>query len=153
MSIKSSGEALHLLAAYCSRAERCISDVKKKLIQWEVSDTDQNDILKRLQEEKFLEETRFCRAFVNDKSKYNKWGVYKIRFELKKKHIPENIIREALGNIIPDENDERLLQLLQTKQKSVKGNDEFEIRQKLMRFAAGRGFSPEEIEKVMENFS
>ena len=142
-------KALHSLAAYCSRSERCVSDIKRKLSKWEISEHDQNNILKRLQDEKFLNEERFCKAFVNDKSKYNKWGVYKIRFELKKKEIPDSLIREALKNIAPEENEERLLQLLQAKQKSVNGKNEFEIRQKLIRFAAGRGFSLEEIEKTL----
>ncbi len=150
MKTKSPEEALHLLAAYCSRTERCISDIKKKLLLWELPENDQNNILKCLQDEKFLDEERFCRAYVNDKSKYSKWGAYKIRFELKKKQIPDSIIREALKNIAPDENSERLRQLLKAKQKTVKGNNEFEIRQKLMRFAAGRGFSLEEIEKALE---
>jgi len=150
MKIKSPDEALHSLAAYCSRGERCVSDIKRKLSQWEIPEKDQNTILKRLQDEKFLDEERFCRAFVNDKSKYSKWGAYKIRFELKKKQISDSLIREALKNITPDENEERLLQLLQTKQKSVTGNSEFEIRQKLIRFAAGRGFSLEEIEKAFK---
>jgi regulatory protein len=150
MKVKSPDEALHLLAAYCSRTERCISEVKKKLSQWEIPEKEQSDILKRLQDENFLNEERFCRAFVNDKSKYNKWGAYKIRFELKKKEIPDVMIRDALENISPVENEERLLQLLQTKQKSVKGNSEFEVKQKLMRFAAGRGFSLEETEKALE---
>ncbi len=153
MKTKSPENALHLLAAYCSRAERCIYDIKKKLLQWEIPEKEQYNILKRLQDENFLDEERFCRAYVNDKSKYSKWGAYKIRFELKKKQIPDTIIRAALNNIAPDENKERLLQLLQTKQKNVKGNNEFEIRQKLMRFAAGRGFSIEEIEKALEKLT
>ena len=149
MKLKNTAEALHALAAYCSRGERCVSDIKRKLAQWEIPESDQNNILKRLQDEKFLDEERFCRAYVNDKSKYSKWGAYKIRFELKKKQIPDSLIREALKNIAPDENEERLLQLLQAKQKSVTGNNDFEIRQKLTRFAAGRGFSLEEIEKAL----
>ena len=149
MKLKNTAEALHALAAYCSRGERCVSDIKRKLAQWEIPESDQNNILKRLQDEKFLDEERFCKAYVNDKSKYSKWGAYKIRFELKKKQIPDPLIREALKNIAPDENEERLLQLLQAKQKSVTGNNDFEIRQKLTRFAAGRGFSLEEIEKAL----
>ncbi|MDR3060972.1 MAG: RecX family transcriptional regulator, partial [Dysgonamonadaceae bacterium] len=144
--MKNPEQALHLLAAYCSKAERCIDDVKKKLSQWEIPEKDRDCILNRLQEENFLNEERFCRAYVNDKSKYNQWGTYKIQFELKKKQIPDSLIKEAIQVIVPDENKERLLQLLQTKQKSIKGKDEFEICRKLMRFAVSRGFRIEEVE-------
>jgi regulatory protein len=144
-------QALHQLAAYCSRAERCVFDVRRKMDAWEILVGEQDKIIRKLCQEKFLDETRYCRAFVNDKTKYSHWGVYKIRFELKKKQIPEELIREALENIDPEENTEHLRQLLEQKKKSVKGKNEFEIRQKLMRFAASRGFSTEAIERAIPN--
>ena len=142
-------QALHRLATYCSRAERCISDVRRKMDDWEIPADQQNQIIRQLQKEKFLDEERYCKAFVNDKSRYNRWGIYKIRYELRKKQLPETLIREALKNLNPEENLERLRLLIEQKKKSVKGKNDFEIRQKLLRFAASRGFSQEEIEKVM----
>ena len=142
-------QALHRLAAYCSRAERCVWDIRQKMDAWEISGEQQNQIIQRLRKEKFLDEERYCRAFVNDKTKYNGWGIYKIRFELKKKHISESMIRDALKNLDPEENRARLRLLIEQKKKSVNGKNEWEIRQKLLRFAAGRGFSQEEIEAVL----
>jgi len=142
-------QALHRLAAYCSRSERCIWDVSRKMDEWEIPAEQQNRIVQHLQKEKFLDEERYCKAFVNDKSRYNRWGVQKIRFELRKKQLPESLIREALKNIDPEENSERLRLLIERKKKSVKGKNEWEVRQKLLRFAASRGFSLEEIEKEL----
>ena len=142
-------QALSRLAAYCSRSERCISDIRRKMDEWEIPLRQQNQIIQQLQKEKFLDEARYCKAFVNDKSRYNRWGAYKISFELKQKQIPEALIREALKNLNPEENLERLRLLIEQKKKSVKGKNEWEIRQKLLRFAASRGFAQEEIEKVL----
>jgi regulatory protein len=142
----STEQALHRLAAYCSRAERCIFDLRRKMDAWEIASDEQNKIIQQLIKEKFLDESRYCRAFVNDKSKYNHWGKNKIRFELKKKQIPEFLIREAIEDIDLAESKKQLLYLIERKRKSVKGKDEFEIKQKLMRFAVGRGFSQAEIE-------
>jgi len=144
-----SEQALNRLANYCSRAERCVQDVRRKLDAWEIAKDDQDKIIRRLQQEKFLDERRYCKAFVNDKSKYARWGAFKIKYALKKKQISEELIREALGNIDSEENREQLRQIIEQKRKLVKGKNEWEIRQKLMRFAVGRGFSIEEIEKVM----
>jgi regulatory protein len=141
-------QALNKLANYCSRAERCVLDVRKKMDAWEMAKDEQDKIIRRLQQEKFLDEGRYCRAFVNDKSKYAYWGAFKIKYELKQKQIPEDLIRESLNNLNPEENRELLRRLIDRKRKSVKGKNEFEIRQKLIRFAAGRGFSSEEIEKA-----
>jgi regulatory protein len=142
-------QALHHLAAYCSRAERCVADVRRKMEAWEIPLDAQNRIIGRLTQEKFLDESRYCRAFVNDKSKYSAWGTYKIKYELSKKQIPAHLIKDALENIDSGESLEQLRRLLEQKKKSVKGKNEFEIRQKLMRFAASRGFSQAEIEKAM----
>jgi regulatory protein len=143
-------QALHRLAAWCSRAERCICDLRRKMNLWEISNGEQEKIIRHLQQENFLDESRYCRSFVNDKSRYNHWGIQKIRYELKKKHLPDFLIREALENIDPEESREQLHRLLQNKRKTVKGKTEFEIKQKLIRFAAGRGFPPDEIEKALQ---
>jgi len=145
-------EALHKAATYCSLADRCIDDVRKKLTRREIDLPTQNRIIQRLVQEKFLNEERFCKSFVNDKLKFNKWGINKIKFELRKKNIPDSLIQSALENINPQENKERLLQLLTAKKKTVKGKSEFEIQQKLMRFAAGRGFAIDDILWVIESF-
>ena len=138
-------EALHKVAAYCSLANRCIDDVRKKLDRWEVESQVQSRIIQRLIQEHFLDEERFCLSFVNDKLKFNKWGQHKIKFELRKKNIPEELIKSVLSKIAPEENRELLLQLLISKRKNIKGKTEFEIQQKLIRFAAGRGFSMDDI--------
>jgi regulatory protein len=142
-------QALPRLAAYCSRGERCVQDIVRKMARWELSETEQKRLIQRLQKEKFLDEQRFCRAFVHDKSQYNHWGAYKIRYELRKKQIPDALIREALSEIDSEDQREQLRQLLAAKRKTVKGKNDFERNQKLMRFAAGKGFSIDDIESAL----
>ncbi|MCL1938488.1 MAG: RecX family transcriptional regulator [Candidatus Azobacteroides sp.] len=150
MKIVSYEQALFRLAAYCSRGERCIFDVCQKMRQWEIAEEDQKKIVQRLQDEKFLDENRFCRAYVNDKWKCSHWGIRKIAAGLKRKQIPAALIREALSGIDAEENREQLYQLLAAKRKTVKGESEYEIRQKLIRFALGRGFAWNDIEAAMK---
>ena len=142
-------QVLHRLAAYCSRSERCVWDIRRKMNIWEIPSDQQNRIIQHLRKEKFVDEERYCKAFVHDKAKYNRWGIHKIRFELRKRQIPESLIQEALKNLNPEETRERLRILLEQKKKSVKGKNEWEIRQKLLRFAASRGFSQEDFEKAV----
>jgi len=149
-------QALNRLANYCSRSERCIQDVRRKLDALEIAKEDQEKIIRRLQQEKFLDERRYCKAFVNDKTKYAHWGVFKIKYALMKKQISDELIRESLENMNPEENREQLQRLIEQKRKSLlrqaqqKGKSEFEVRQKLIRFAVGRGFSYEEVENVIK---
>lgn len=142
-------QALHRLAAYCSRAERCLQDIRKKLDSWELPSEEQSRVIQHLQKEKFLNEERYANAFVRDKSRFNGWGIHKIRMELRRKNVPDEIIGNALSEINPEETLQRLAELLKSKSRSIKANSEWEAKQKLIRFAAGRGFSLEDIEKAL----
>jgi regulatory protein len=142
-------EAMYRCAAFCSTAERCVQDVDKKLERWEIPSPARKTILVKLQQEGFLDESRYCRAFVNDKFKFSKWGKNKIYYALKQKQISEENIQNALQQIDAEENRDTLMQLIRQKRKSVKGKDDYEIRMKLMRFALGRGFGVDEINRCL----
>lgn len=140
MKERSEAEVLNRMAAYCSSAERCASDIRKKIDDAGLSEDAAARIIERLKSERFIDESRFARFFVNDKLRFNKWGRIKISYELYRKGIASNIIDEAIASI--DENMYRsiLEDLLKSKKRSTKGKDNKEIFNKLMRFAAGRGF-------------
>lgn len=136
------GEALNKAAAYCTLCERCVSEVSSKLIAWGVSVTEQNKIIARLIDEKFIDEARYCRAYVNDKLRFNRWGRIKIIASLRDKRLPQEYISEAIANIDDDSYIEILKEVIAIKRKEFKGKDDFTTRQKLIRHAASRGFEP-----------
>ncbi len=143
-------QALHKLAAYCSKAERSEWDIRKKLSSWEVGVESSSTIISRLKQEKFLDEMRYSQAFVRDKSRFGKWGVVKIEFELRKKRIPETIIREAISALNEEDTDSILAELLAKKNNYVKAQSNHERRVKLIRFAAGKGYRIDEIIRCMD---
>ena len=102
--------------------------------------TPPSTIIARLLKERFIDESRYTRFFVNDKLRFNKWGRVKIGYELYKKNIPSPIREESLAAIDEGEYRSILLDLLKSKKKSTKGKDERDLFNKLLRFAAGRGF-------------
>ena len=135
-------EALNKAAAYCTLCERCISEVSTKLTTWGVSYTGQEKIIARLIEEKFIDEVRYCRAFVNDKVKFNRWGRIKITAALREKHLPQEYIKEALDNIDEDIYLQSLKDVIEIKRRELKGADDFATQQKIIRHAATRGYEP-----------
>ena len=136
------GEALNKAAAYCTLCERCISEVSAKLTAWDVPSSEQEKIIARLFEEKFIDEARYCRAFVNDKLRFNRWGRIKIIAALREKHLPKEHISEAIESIDDDNYTEILKEVIAIKRRELKGKDDFATRQKLIRHAASRGFEP-----------
>lgn len=128
-------EMLHRAAAYCSAAERCIQDVQKKIDAAGLPPDASERIIARLLKERFIDESRYTRFFVNDKLRFNKWGRVKIGYELYKKNIPSPIREESLAAIDEGEYRSILLDLLKSKKKSTKGKDERDTFNKLLRFA------------------
>ena len=63
-------EMLHRAAAYCSAAERCIQDVQKKIDAAGLPPDASERIIARLLKERFIDESRYTRFFVNDKLRF-----------------------------------------------------------------------------------
>lgn len=133
-------EALAVAASYCSMAEHCRSEVEDKLRRFELTTDEKSAILNRLQEEGYLNEIRYVKAFVKDKFRFGKWGRIKIRYALRQKGLSNILIEEGLTEIPDDTYREMLTDLLRQKRLSTKANSAYELRNKLLRFAAGRGF-------------
>ena len=131
-------EALNKVAAYCSTAEHCRAEISEKLQRWGLPYDVIDRILKRLVDEKYIDEERFCRAFVNDKYRFAKWGKIKIGQALQLKKIPQRVFFPYLNEIDEDEYLAILNNLLMTKRKSVHAENEFELTNKLVRFALSR---------------
>lgn len=143
-------QAKSRISAYCSKTERCEYDVRKKLQAWELDDAEISRIITLLRSENFLNENRYVLSYVKDKMRFNKWGQRKISFELKKKHIPENLIQAAFDELSGETGfEESLMTLLQSKLKSVKATNDYERKLKLFRFAAGRGFRTDAIKQCL----
>ena len=134
-------EAYLQLAALCAQAEHCQQEMRDKMRRWELDETVQNRIIARLVKERYVDDERYARAFVKDKIRYNKWGRRKVQQALWLKHIDSDIQQRVLDEIDEKEYLDVLRPLLKQKRKSVKAESDYELNQKLVRFALGRGFS------------
>ena len=133
----SKAEWLDKAEGYCARSEHCAADVRRKLYEWGVPADFSDEIVEKLYARDFLNDARFCRAYVHDKVEYQSWGRMKIQAGLRALSLPEKDIREALEGI-----DETVYRKnLRTLIASRRGDSE----EKRMRFFLQRGFSFDEI--------
>lgn len=146
----SESEAYTRLSALCAVAEYCTADMLKKMEKWELPEGAEERIMDKLKAEKFIDEQRYARAFVRDKFRYNHWGRKRIGMELGMKGIDKNVCLDALEEIDEEEYTSMLKQLIESKKKTFKGKTPYEVKMKLMRFAAGRGFEPAEISRCLD---
>ena len=139
-------EALSKAAAYCAKGEHCAYDIREKLRQWGFQGDETEDIVEKLLEQGFIDETRYAKAYINDKYRFAKWGRMKIEQGLRMKQIPSAIFRPLMDAVIDKEEYQQiLLELLTQKRKNLKGEDEYQLKAKLVRFALQRGFTYEEV--------
>ncbi len=142
-------ELLHKAASYCSISEHCVSEVDAKLLAWDVALKDRKKIISKLQEDDFINEQRFCNAFVKDKFRFNKWGKVKISLALTAKGLNRAMIETAVSLIDEGEYEEMLASILKKKLQGISYQYEYEKQGKLFRFAQSRGFEASVIEKTL----
>ena len=143
-------EAYLQLAALCAQAEHCQQEMRDKMRRWELDETVQNRIIDRLIKERYVDDERYARAFVKDKIRYNKWGRRKVQQALWKKRIDADIQQRVLDEIDEKEYLDVLRPLLKQKRKSIKAESDYELNQKLLRFALGRGFGFDIIRQCLD---
>lgn len=143
-------DALLRLSALCAQGEHCQWEMTEKLRKWEIDDEAQARIMERLVKDRYVDDERFARAFVLDKIRYNKWGRRKVEQALYQKHIADDIRRRTLDDVSDEEYLKVLQPLMKQKRRSTKAASDYEMNQKLIRFALGRGFTFDIIRQCMD---
>ena len=143
-------EAYLRLTALCAQAEHCQQEMRDKMKRWELDETVQNRVIVRLIKERYIDDERYARAFVKDKILYNKWGRRKIQQGLWVKRIDDEIQKRVLDEIDDEEYLNVLKPLLKQKRKNTKAESDYELNQKLVRFALGRGFTFDIIRQCLD---
>lgn len=151
-------KALAKIMNTCARAEKCSWDVRQKLRRWDLSESQIESIIKQLTEQEFVDDERFARAYVKDKSQFNSWGKTKIRYHLQAKRIPAAFISKAMKGIKEEVYHEQLEYLLRNKIRTIIPiEDYYQAKAKLVRFAASRGFEAElvysTVDKLLKEIS
>lgn len=144
-------DALFKLTALCSQAEHCTYEMLEKMRRWEIADDAQARIMEYLVREKFVDDERYCRLFVKDKIRYNKWGRRKVEQALMQKRISRDIYQPVLEEVDDEEYLTILKPLLQNKRRQLKAMSEYEANGRLIRFAISRGFTMDIIRQCIND--
>ena len=133
-------KALASLASLCSKGEHCTGELDDKMRRWGLDEEARQRVLGYLVGHQFVDDARYCHAFINDKVKYNGWGSRKISQALWAKHVAEEVYAPILDSV-PDEDYLCVLRpLLRGKWPTIKRRSDYERSMKLIKFAMGRGF-------------
>ena len=140
-------EALEKLRHFCGWQERSTRQVELKMTRLGLPETWWPVLLEKLQEEHFLNETRFSDAFVRGKSRMKGWGPLKIKAALHRETggtapwqpNPEHL---AAG-------EEKLRKDLLRKKEQLAPKNHPDLENRLYRFGLSRGFASETVQKML----
>ena len=142
-------DALLQAAHFCAYQERTVQDVKQKLKSWDVSEDDSEEIIKRLIEDGYLSQERYAQSFARGKFRTRQWGRLKIEQEMRRKGLDSEDRKTGLEQIDEEQYLESLKNLLKKKDASLKDEDLRVRKQKLVRFALGKGYESGLVWKIL----
>ena len=141
------------MAGQCSKKEYCSADVLAKLRRWELPEKDIAEIIAFLVKNRFFDDTRVAEAYARDKFRFNRWGKLKIAQMLRRKQVADSVIGQALAALPEEDTDATCMELLRQKNKSIKDEDPYKRKAKLIRFALSRGFEYETVNRCLSHLA
>ena len=142
-------KVLDRLQAQCVKREYCRSDIFRKALTAFEGDRDSAErLVDSLVADRFVDDSRYAAAFAREKARLSGWGPVKISFALSGKGISKSVISEALKKIDPEEADRRMVSVLETKYRALKGDPQEKF--KLIKFGLTRGYDYDKIAPVVD---
>ena len=140
-------KVLERLQRQCARAEYCSSEVYRKALKALEGDAEAAArVVASLVADRYVDDRRYASAFAREKSSLQGWGAVKIRFQLRGKGIPDEIIAEALQEMDPEKAAAKLDKLAADRYRLLKGDPQ--CRLKLLKALLSRGYGYDEAEEA-----
>lgn len=133
---------------YLSYRQRSVNEMKKYLLSKGYGPAIISDVVSHLMELGYLNDFDFAKSFVDDKSRLNYLGEYRLKYELRKKGIEDSIITDVLSEIEPDI--EELTELIRKKYSKILSEDMAAAYRKIGGFLQRKGYGYDVVKRVLE---
>lgn len=145
--------ALEKLQKYCAYQDRCHNEVRTKLLSLGVYGDDLEQVIAELVTENFLNEERFAKSYARGKFRMKGWGKRKILGELKRRKISDYCIKKGMAEIEDAAYEEKLLNLLEKKNRTLRDKNIYIRRKKLFNYAYRKGYESFLIQSFVKNLT
>lgn len=144
-----SKDILRRAASFCAYQERTQREVRERLNEWDVYGDEAEEIIVWLIEQNYLNEERFAKTFAASKFRVKRWGKHKIKQHLKQRGITGYNLDQAMKEIEPADYRQTLVDLIEKKKRSLQGENPLVMKQKLVRYAIGKGYESDMVWSVL----
>ena len=138
------------LEYYCSYQERCHYEVYNKLKGLTRNNDDINQVITKLIDDGYLNETRFSKEFTIGKFNHKNWGRIRIKLELKKRRISTKNIEIGLNELDDEKYQKKLEDLFKRKLERHSYKMDIHSKKKIFDYFNYRGWEKDLIFKKLD---
>lgn len=133
-------QALEKMERYCAYRDRCRLETEEKLRSFGLTENENEEVMRRLEDGRFLDEERFAHSFVRGKYRMKKWGETRLRAELAARGIPGQLIEKAIGGINREEYMDNFKKLFDARVRRAGGLDTREQKAAVYNYLYAKGY-------------
>lgn len=138
---------------WCAYRDRSENETVQKLLTFDLNEKEIARTIQHLKVQNFIDDKRFAESYVTGKFRIKNWGKKKIYAHLLQKHIDKSHISEALMAIDYDEYLQVAQKIIEKKWNAlIRESDDWKRKQKVIQYAASRGFEFGVIQEAFDNF-
>ena len=138
---------------YIDRRLRSIKELKEYFKNKEEDTTIIEEVIDKLIDNKYLDDDRFTKAFIKDKLNFTNWGDYKIKNELKRLGVNEEIIYNNMINIDDNIYYERINKIIDKDISTNKKYNGIKLKNKIYNHLLTLGYSKEKVISIINNYN
>ena len=138
---------------YIDRRLRSINELRDYLKNKEEDTIIIEEVIDKLIDYKYLDDDRFTKAFIKDKLNFTNWGDYKIKNELKRLGVNEEIIYNNISNIDDNIYYERINKIIDKYISINKKYSGIKLKNKIYNHLLTLGYSKEKVISIINNYN
>ena len=138
---------------YISIRMRAKKEIEEYLKKKKYDNNDIKECIEKLEKNGHLNDNYFCKCYVNDKINFTNNGIDKIKNDLLRLNIDEDVINECISNIDKNILNEKLNKIIN---KELRINSKLPIgklKQKIISRCINLGYKLSEINEILDNIS
>lgn len=145
--------AYDLAINYLKVKMRSRKEIKDYLLKKDISEELINNAIEKLEEQGYLNDLSYAKAFINDRINLSNDGPYKIKEQLIKLGISEEIVLKELEVFDNDLEQERIKKLIDKQIKINHNKGEFLLKKKLLDYLVNLGYSKGVVISLVDDVS
>ncbi|MCX7661665.1 MAG: RecX family transcriptional regulator [Candidatus Omnitrophica bacterium] len=131
---------------------RSESEIYRRLKEKGFSEEIIKEIIAYLKEKKFLNDLEFCKEWINSKIN-KKFGLERIKHELKQKGIETKIIEKEIERIKEEYPEDKIIsEIIKDRLKRIKNLNPKKLKTKLFGYLVRRGFKIENVQDLLNQY-